>query len=77
MAATATGVLTSGQVARAIGVPEWQVSALFRRHLLPEPGRLGRLRIFSEADLYQVRAALVAGGYLRPADDGRPEEPKP
>jgi hypothetical protein len=75
MSATAAGVLTSGQVARALNVPEWQVVALFRRHLLAEPPRLGRLRAFSEDCLPRVRDALVAGGYLRPADDQRREEP--
>jgi hypothetical protein len=59
--------LTTGQVGRHFHVPEWTIARLFTRGLLPEPARVGRFRVISEADLPAVRQALESAGYLHAA----------
>jgi hypothetical protein len=56
---------TTGQVAKYFDVPVWQLLQTIKRGFLPEPGRGGIYRVWVEADLPAVRAALIAAGYLR------------
>ena len=67
--ATERRYYTTGQLALRFGVLEWQVLQLFRRQLLPEPERLGRLRLIPAEALPGVEAALRRAGYL-PAAPG-------
>jgi hypothetical protein len=69
----ATAVMTVGMVAARYSRPErpvrpWMVRRLFERKLLPEPTRLGPVRIFDESDLPVIEAALRAAGYLAGCD---------
>jgi hypothetical protein len=74
MTVTASQKMTSGQAAVHLGVREWQLVSLYRRGLLPEPQRLGRLRAIDADDLPRIRSALVAAGYLPAAPDAGPPE---
>jgi excisionase family DNA binding protein len=61
----AGNVLTLGQAAKRLGVPSWTLRRLITSGRLAEPARLGAYRIFYESQLDDLRAALVARGYLR------------
>jgi DNA-binding transcriptional MerR regulator len=58
--------MTIGDVARRMGedVRPWMVRRVFEKGLLPPAERLGPYRVFVEADLPPIRAALVNCGYL-------------
>jgi hypothetical protein len=66
--ATSERLLTTGQVAKVLGIDSWQVTRLIKRHLAVEPVRLGRHRAFTAADLPALRRAAVVAGYLDPDD---------
>ena len=55
-------VLSSGQVARRLGVPRWQVMDLFDRGVLPEVPMVAGRRIVPLAMLPAIRRALEARG---------------
>ena len=57
--------LTTGDVCRRLGILPWQLLATIRRGYLPEPPRIARYRIHTEADLPRIREALIRAGYLR------------
>ncbi len=59
--------LSLTDVARELDAPVWAVRRLFERGSLPEPPRVGRLRVFSPGDLPVIRRALVKAGYLAEA----------
>jgi hypothetical protein len=59
-----TTYLTLGQVAKRFGCRTWQVARLFEREILPEPKRIGILRVISIGELETVRAALEECGYM-------------
>ncbi len=59
--------LSLADVARELSAPPWAVRKLFERELLPEPPRVGRLRVFYASDLPVIRRALVKAGYLAEA----------
>jgi hypothetical protein len=61
-------VLTTGDVARRYGIPEWKVRRLFERGLLPPAARIGAYRVIAAGDLPAVERALCDAGYLRPAE---------
>jgi hypothetical protein len=44
-------LLTVGEAARELAVPEWQVRAVFSEGLLPEAPRVGRSRALRREDL--------------------------
>ena len=56
--------LTTGQMAKRLGIDSWQVSRLYQRGLVEEPARLGRFRLIPAADLDKLRRAALAAGYL-------------
>jgi hypothetical protein len=56
--------MTVGEAAARLGVAPWRVVRLYLRGLLPEPERVGRVRVVTEAHLPAIRAALVRAGYL-------------
>jgi hypothetical protein len=60
-------LLTIGQVGDELKVQSWKVRRLYERGLLPEPPRLGRNRWIARSSLSAVREALLAHGYLKPA----------
>lgn len=60
---------TTGKLSAHFGVPQWQILQAIRRGFLAEPPRVGIYRVWSEAELPSVRAALVRAGYL-PAEEG-------
>ncbi len=62
--------LTLGDVARRWGDPLWKVRRPFEIDKLPEPARIGRYRIVTEADLPRIEAVLREMGYL-------PHQPEP
>src|SRR5262249_31882965 len=49
--------LTLGELGLRLGVAEGKLRRLFTRGILPEPGRFMGKRIFSEADVTEVRVA--------------------
>jgi hypothetical protein len=51
--------------ARALGCEPWQIAALYHRELVPEPPRVGPVRVLTPADLPVLRAALEKAGYLK------------
>lgn len=57
--------LTLTDAAARLGVEPWQVRRLHERGILPEPPRLGRNRLYTEADLDTLRQALQEAGYLK------------
>ncbi len=57
--------LTTGTVAKRLGVRTWQVRRVCEDGRVAERGRLGAYRFWFEEDLPGVRKALVEGGYLR------------
>jgi hypothetical protein len=56
---------TTGTLARYFGIDVWQVLQAIKRGFLAEPPRVAIYRIWTESDLPNVRAALIAAGYLR------------
>jgi len=62
-------LLTSRQVADALGVDEFMLTDRIRRGLLPSPAYVGRLRVWSPADIAAARALFAeeaARGRRRP-----------
>jgi DNA-binding transcriptional MerR regulator len=57
-------VLPIGEVARRLGCEPWHIRRLIARGLLPEPGRVATYRVFREADLPRIQAAIARAGYL-------------
>ncbi len=57
-------ILTTGVIARRLGIPEWRVRRLFERRILPDPPRIGGYRAIPAADLPIVERALRRAGYL-------------
>ena len=55
---------TTGDLCRHFGVLPWQMKQTIKRGFLAEPPRVSRYRIWLEADLPRVEAALRAAGYL-------------
>lgn len=64
MLTTTAPRLTTGDVGRHFGVPQWVIKRLYESGRIPEPGRFGRYRVVPAADLPAVQEALVAAGYL-------------
>ena len=60
--------LTLGQVAKHFGCRTWHVARVFERGILPEPRRIGILRVVSIDELSIVQAALEQCGYIEPAE---------
>jgi hypothetical protein len=56
---------TAGDVCRMYHVLPWQLLQVLRRRLLAEPPRVAGRRVWRQADLPRVRAALVKAGYVR------------
>ncbi len=50
-------LLTVGMVAAFFQVPRWRVQRLIERGLLAPSDRIGKLRVFVEADLGKVQDA--------------------
>ncbi len=57
-------VLTLGDLARRFGVKDWQMRQLVDTGKLTPRGKVGVYRVFSEADVPAVQAALMKAGYL-------------
>ena len=57
-------LFTTGYLSRRFDVPQWQIDALFKRKLLPEPTRVGCYRVFAASDLPAIEAALIEAGYI-------------
>lgn len=53
---------TSGQVARALDIPEWRLARLFETRRVAEPRRVGNMRAFSAADVDAVSERLTLDG---------------
>jgi DNA-binding transcriptional MerR regulator len=64
-------LLTISGVALRLKVAPWKVSRLFEAGALPEPARLANYRVFTEADIPAIRAALERAGWLEPAKAGK------
>jgi DNA-binding transcriptional MerR regulator len=58
---------TTGQLARLLNCYPWQLQKLFDRRLVDEPQRVGNVRMYSEADVAAVKAALRRCGYTAEA----------
>jgi hypothetical protein len=56
--------LTLGQAAKALGCKLWQLQRAFDRELLPNPQRVGLLRVVAVGDLSKIKFALQQCGYL-------------
>jgi hypothetical protein len=64
--------LATGEAATLLGCKDWLAGRVYRRGLLAEPARAGRLRLIRRADLPELRRALVAAGYLLSGGLSRP-----
>lgn len=62
---TAGGLLTLGDAATRLGCQSWQIRKMYTKGILPEPPRIGGVRVLAEADLPALRAALLKAGYLK------------
>ncbi len=64
--ATSEAVSTSGEVSARVGLPRWRLLYLIERGALPGPSQSvpGR-RLFTEADVLAIEAALAARPGLR------------
>jgi hypothetical protein len=69
------GNLTLGQAAAALGLRDWQLARIFRRRLVPEPARLGRMRMIAVSDLPALRRVAEKVGYLSPTPAANGEAP--
>jgi predicted DNA-binding transcriptional regulator AlpA len=70
-------LLTLGQLAVRVGIGEGRLRRLFTNGTLPEPIRLMGKRVFTEADVETIRAALLEHGLLpkqRGAEHGQATE---
>ncbi|MFO0846613.1 MAG: hypothetical protein U0797_30310 [Gemmataceae bacterium] len=59
---TGERLLTTGAAAKLLGIELWQLLRLLHLGRLPEPGRVGSLRAWSDSDVERVREALAAMG---------------
>jgi len=53
------GLLTTGRLAKLCDLLPYQVLALIRKGLVPEPARVGQFRAWDESAVEVVRAAAV------------------
>ncbi len=53
-----TRILTTGDLARLLGIPLHRVEYLLRTRDIPEAGRAGNLRVFGQAALETLRDEL-------------------
>lgn len=60
-------VYTIGDLEKRYGCPAWAIRSVCNRGLCPAPKRLGAYRIWSEADLPKLEAALRRAGYIEEA----------
>lgn len=59
-------VLTTGDVARELGVEQWQVRRLFQDGTLPPTPRAGGgVRIITPKQVPAIRKALIKRGFLK------------
>jgi hypothetical protein len=58
-------LLTLGEVASHFGIQLWQVRRVFQRGLLPEPDRIGVIRVIPTSLLPTIGQTLRAAGYLK------------
>jgi hypothetical protein len=59
--------LTLGQAARLIGCPEWWLRRQYQIGRLPEPCRVGILRVLGSADVQRAQALFSERQPRRPA----------
>ncbi len=64
-------LLTTRDVAALLGVDEWRVRRVYEDGTLPEPSRLGGIRVLTGADLPAIIDALRDRGWLRAAEVGQ------
>ncbi len=64
--ATQSRLLTTGEIARALGLPEWRVRRFVAHCGLPVVRRLGTLHGVASDDLPALEQAMAAAG-LKPA----------
>ncbi|HVS36537.1 MAG TPA: hypothetical protein VMS17_13315 [Gemmataceae bacterium] len=76
-AAAPTRLLTTGEIARALALPEWRVRRFVAACGLAIVARLGTLHGVAEADLPALREAMAAAGIVQPAAEERPPEAAP
>jgi hypothetical protein len=58
--------VTTGEMARRLGVPIWPLRGLYTRGIVPEPGRMGLYRAIPVSDEGMLREKLIEYGYLEP-----------
>jgi DNA-binding transcriptional MerR regulator len=56
--------ITTGEVAKQLGVPLWCVRRLFERGILRERSRAGHMRLVRQSDVPRIKKALARAGYL-------------
>jgi DNA-binding transcriptional MerR regulator len=60
-------LLSSGEVARELGIARWQLLYLIERGTVPGAGqKVAGRRLFSPEDLRQVRSELERLGHVKP-----------
>jgi hypothetical protein len=62
-------LMTTTEVAAALGAHPLAVRRMYLRGLVPEPRRAGRLRLISRRDLPAIAAALRASRYRQRRTD--------
>lgn len=53
-----TTFLTTGQVCQELNIPRYKLAYLFEQLLIPEPKRIGGRRMFTQDDLFAIKAVL-------------------
>lgn len=59
------GLLTRREVCARLDIPSWRVEYLLNNRLVPEPRRVGRLRVWDESGVEEIRKALARLGVRR------------
>lgn len=63
-------ILTTADVAKELGVHQWQVRRLFSDGNLPEPPKVRGYRVIQRKEIGKIRKALVARGFLKETASG-------
>jgi len=57
--------LTRSAVCERLNIPAWRVEYLMQQRLVSEPRRVGRLRVWDESGVEEIRKALARLGVRR------------
>ena len=64
MSTTTVPYLSLGELGDTLGVQSWRIARLFELGILPEPPRIGRLRVIPKAMVPEIIDALRRRGWF-------------